>query len=69
MAGHRFACRSKPQLRMWFRSAKGRKAMQKQGGNMVTYWVPDEHVVHGRYQVVFDYAKATKVSTVGANQW
>ena len=67
--GFRFGCRSKPQLRMWFRSAAGRKAMADEGGTMVTYWVPDEHVRRGRYQVIFDSRKATKVSTVPANEW
>lgn len=64
-----FGCRSKPQLRMWFRSPKGRAAMAREGGVMVTYSVRDEHVKRGRYQVAFDRTKATKVSTVPADQW
>lgn len=66
---YRFGCRSIPQLRMWFRSAKGRQAMAEQGGVMVTYSVPSPCVIHGRYQVVFNPRQATKISTVRADQW
>lgn len=64
-----FGCRSRPQLRMWFRSPEGRAAMARDGGVMVTYSVPDEHIKRGRYQVAFDMSKAVKVSTVPADQW
>lgn len=67
--GFRFGCRSKPQLRMWFRSKTGREAMAAAGGVMVTYWVPDDLVKRGRYQVIFPIDKATKVSAVPANDW
>jgi len=43
--------------------------MARNGGLMVTYSVPEEHVKRGRYQVAFDHTKATKVSTVPADQW
>lgn len=66
---YRFACRSLHQLRMWFRSAAGRTAMAVQGGVMVTYWVPDEHVLRGRYQIAFDSHHATRISAVPANEW
>lgn len=39
------------------------------GGRMVTYWVPDEDVKRGRYQLVFNHLKAIKVSSVPANEW
>ena len=67
--GMRFACRSKPQLRMWFRSEAGRKAMADDGGVMVTYDVPEQHIIRGRYQLVFDPKHATKLSTVRADHW
>jgi hypothetical protein len=65
----RFGCRSKHQLRLWFRSEKGRGAMAQYGGVMVTYYVPDEHVKRGRYQVAFNIDKASRLSSVPANEW
>jgi hypothetical protein len=64
-----FACRSKKQLRSWFGSKPGCRAMAKSGGLMVTYEVPDEHVFMGRTQLAFNGTKATKVSSVPADQW
>ncbi|MGV1762783.1 hypothetical protein [Rhizobium rhizogenes] len=64
-----FGCRSKPQLRMWFRSEAGRRAMAAEGGMMVTYDVPEEHLARGRYQVAFRKDHATQVSAVPADQW
>lgn len=66
---YRFGCRSKHQLRMWFRSPAGRAAMANHGGVMVTYYVPDQYVKHGRYQVAFETEHATKISSVPANDW
>jgi hypothetical protein len=64
-----FGCRSKTQLRMWFRSAPGRRAMASNGGLMVTYEVPKTAVAMGRTQVAFRKDQATRVSAVPADQW
>lgn len=64
-----FGCRSRTQLRSWFRSKPGRRAMAKAGGLMVTYEVPREAVAMGNTQVIFDKTRATKVSSVPADQW
>ncbi|MDX0260532.1 hypothetical protein GOC60_04815 [Sinorhizobium meliloti] len=64
-----FGCKSKSQLRSWFGSIPGRRAMAKAGGVMVTYDVPDDAVVKGRTQIAFVKSRATKVSSVPADQW
>lgn len=66
---YRFGCTSKTQLRSWFRSAPGRRAMAKSGGRMVTYEVPSEAVAKGKTQAAFDPSRATKLSSVPADQW
>ncbi|TCV62293.1 hypothetical protein [Neorhizobium sp. S3-V5DH] len=64
-----FACQSKTQLRSWFGSRPGRRAMAKAGGVMVTYEVPDDAVAKGKTQVAFLKSRATKLSSVPADQW
>ncbi|MDW9519144.1 hypothetical protein GOB43_17930 [Sinorhizobium meliloti] len=64
-----FGCRSKTQLRSWFGSKPGRRAMAKAGGVMVTYEVPDDAVVKGSTQIAFVKSRATVVSSVPADQW
>ncbi|MBD9511932.1 hypothetical protein IB265_34855 [Ensifer sp. ENS10] len=66
---HYFGCRSKTQLRSWFRSSPGRRAMAKAGGVMVTYEAPREAIAMGRTQLAFDMNRATKLSSVPADQW
>ncbi|MCG5484014.1 MAG: hypothetical protein KK482_09870 [Sinorhizobium meliloti] len=66
---YHFGCRSKSQLRSWFRSAPGRRAMAKAGGVVVTYEAPREAVALGKTQVAFDINRAAKVSSVPADQW
>src|SRR5690606_29262820 len=61
-----FACQSLDQLREWFFSPKGCTAMGTAGGLLATYEVPDEAVYVGIAQVLFEKAKATRVSAIDA---
>lgn len=65
---HRFGCRSLHQLRMWFRSPAGCQAMADNGALLATYWVPDQYVVRGRYQVAFNINHAIQIEKVPAHE-
>lgn len=64
-----FGCQSKTQLRSWFGSRPGCRAMTEAGGVMVTYEVPEGAIVKGKTQIAFLMSQATKVSSVPADQW
>lgn len=51
---YRFGCLSLEQLRTWFYSPAGCRAMAEAGGVLATYSVPDDEVVRGKTRVAFD---------------
>jgi hypothetical protein len=59
-----FGFRSKAQLRRWFRSAVGRRAMKKHGLSLAVFDVDPAHVAQGNWQLAFRRALATRVSTL-----
>jgi hypothetical protein len=46
---------SRKKLRQWFIGF--RTWLRRTGYLMYVYWVPDEHVIHGTYQIVADVSK------------
>jgi len=61
---HRFGFRSRAQLKRWFRSKAGRRAMMRNGYKVAVYEVPKDAVWQGKWQVVFNADKATPKETI-----
>lgn len=56
-----FGFRSKAQLKRWFRSAAGRRAMAKEGFVVGLYEAPREVVAKGNWQVAFQRLNASLI--------
>ncbi|RWM84298.1 hypothetical protein [Mesorhizobium sp.] len=60
-----FGFKSKAQLRRWFRSQAGRRAMQSSGLAVLrVYQVDHKHVARGNWQIAFRATSATPVATL-----
>lgn len=60
----RFGFESIDQLENWFRCTSGRRAMQHCGVNIQVYDVPEEYVMRGNWQVIFNKKQAVWVRSV-----
>jgi hypothetical protein len=65
---HIFGCETMQQLRRWFPSPYGCEAMARFGGILVTYSVPDEHILRGTVHVAFDKRHAVRLNVAGADE-
>jgi len=63
-AGYLFGFKSRAQLKRWFRSMAGRRAMAKAGFRLSLYEVPASKVVAGKWQVAFDRKAAALRGTM-----
>lgn len=61
ITGWHFGFTSKAQIRRWFRSKKGRRAMAEVGGVLSVYEVPSRWLIRGYEQVIFKRSKASRV--------